>query len=108
MGGCGRLVWCPVLGPSPRVSGPFASPRSPRWALVVVGDLVEGVYRIDHWEPTPTGPATGVGRSSFVGTADPELAARYVGRNVGPYLGPGTPSAVTYVWCGPHWVDPAI
>jgi len=85
-----------------------ASPRSPRWALVVVGDLVEGVYRIDHWEPTPTGPATGVGRSSFVGTADPELAARYVGRNVGPYLGPGTPSAVTYVWCGPHWVDPAI
>ena len=36
------------------------------------------------------------------------LAARYVGRNVGPYLGPGTPSAVTYVWCGPHWVDPAI
>jgi len=84
-----------------------ASPRSPRWVLVVVGDLVEAAYRIDHWEPTPADTGTGVGGSSFVGVPDPELGARYVGRNVGPYLGSGASSAVTYVWCGPHWVNAA-
>jgi hypothetical protein len=83
------------------------SPRSPRWAVVVAGDLVDAVYRIDHWEPTPPEAGTGAGRFSFVGDPDPELEARYVGRNVGAYLGSGTPSAVTYVWCGPHWVHPA-
>lgn len=85
------------------------SPRSPRWAVIVAGDLVTSVYRIDRWEPSasPSAPASGVERFSFVGTPDPGLAERYVGRNVGPYLGGGTPSAVTYVWCGPHWVNTA-
>ena len=27
------------------------SPRSPRWAAIVAGDLVAAVYRIDRWEP---------------------------------------------------------
>ena len=83
------------------------SPRAPRWAVVVAGDLVDAVYRIDRWEPTPPGAGTGTGRFSFVGTPDHDLEARYVGRNVRAYLGSGAPSAVTYVWCGPHWVHSA-
>ena len=46
-------------------------------------------------------------RYSFSGAPDEELEARYVGRSVAPYLGAGTPSQVTYVWCGPHWVNTA-
>jgi len=80
--------------------------RSPRWALLVSGDLVVAVFRIDGWEPTPAASG-GVGRFSFLGTPDPELDARYVGRSVAAHLGTGTPSAVTYVWCGPHWVNTA-
>jgi len=83
-----------------------AAIRSPRWALMVAGDLVETVFRIDGWEPTP-GAAGAVERFSFVGTPDPELDARYAGRSVAAYLGSGTPGAVTYVWCGPHWVNTA-
>jgi hypothetical protein len=85
-----------------------ASVRSPRWALVVSGDLVEAAYRIDRWEPAPATPATGtVERWSFVGERDPELEERYWGRSVAAYHGTGTPSQVTYVWCGPHWVNTA-
>jgi len=80
--------------------------RSPRWALLVSGDLVEAVFRIEGWEPTPAA-AGGVERFSFFGTPDPELDARYAGRSVAAFLGTGTPSAVTYVWCGPHWVNTA-
>jgi len=84
------------------------SARSPRWALLVAGDLVEAVYRIDGWEPTPvTGPAGGVERWSFLGERDAALESRYAGRSVAAYLGTGTPSQVTYVWCGPHWVNTA-
>ena len=82
------------------------STRSPRWALLVAGDLVTAVYRIDGWDPT-TAASGGVERFSFRGTPDPELDARYAGRSVAGYLGTGTPSAVTYVWCGPHWVNTA-
>jgi hypothetical protein len=84
-----------------------ASPRSPRWAVVVAGDLVVAVYRIDRWEPSPPAPGSSVDRFSFVGTPTPELDERYAGRSVTAYLGSGTPSAVTYVWCGPHWVNTA-
>jgi hypothetical protein len=81
------------------------SPRSPRWAVVVAGDLIDAVYCIDRWEPSPTAPGSGVDRFSFVGTPDPEFDDRYAGRSVSAYLGRGTPSAVTYVWCGPHWIN---
>jgi len=85
-----------------------SSPRSPRWALVVAGDLVAAAYRIEAWEPSPaTDARPGAGRWSFVGAPDPELADRYVGRNVAGYLGSGTPVPITYVWCGPHWVNTA-
>ena len=83
------------------------APRSPRWAVVVAGDLVDAVYRIDRWEPSPSATGTGVDRFSFVGTPAPELDDRYAGRSVSAYLGGGVPSAVTYVWCGPHWVNTA-
>ncbi|MGD0880811.1 MAG: hypothetical protein ABSB09_04500 [Acidimicrobiales bacterium] len=86
------------------------SMRSPRWAVVVTGDLVDSVYRIDRWEPAPVPPGAGarlVERYSFTGTRDPGLEERYAGRSVSAYLGTGTPSQVTYVWCGPHWVNTA-
>ena len=85
------------------------SPRSPRWAVVVVGDLVANVYRLESWEPTRggTGPAGAGGRYSFVGTVDVELERRYRDRSVAPYFGDGAPAPVTYVWCGPHWVNTA-
>ena len=71
----------------------------------MAGDLVDAVYRIDAWEPSPptagAGPGAGTERFSFVGTPDPELDARYAGRSVRAYLGAGTPGAVTYVGCGP-------
>ena len=82
------------------------SVRSPRWAVLVAGDLVEAVYRIDGWEPSAA-VAGGAERWSFTGERDPELESRYVGRSVAAYLGTGTPSQVTYVWCGPHWVNTA-
>jgi hypothetical protein len=75
--------------------------------VVVAGDLVAAVYRIDRWEPSPPAPGSSVDRFSFVGTPTPELDERYAGRSVTAYLGSGTPSAVTYVWCGPHWVNTA-
>lgn len=85
------------------------APRSPRWAVIVVGDLVGAVYRIDSWDPAD--PADGgrrpVERYSFLGTPDPELEARYVGKSVAAYLGTGSQGPVTYVWCGPHWVNTA-
>ena len=85
------------------------SPRSPRWAVLVVGDLVHAVYRIAGWKPAGSpggdgGPGAGT-RYSFVGEHDPDLEKRYLGRNVAAYLGPGSQSPVTYVWCGPHWVN---
>src|SRR5664280_1842996 len=85
------------------------STRAPRWALVVTGDLVDAVYRIDGWEPSSTGGSAtrAVERWSFTGTRDAELEDRYAGRSVAAYLGTGTPGPVTYVWCGPHWVNTA-
>ena len=90
----------------------------------MVGNLVAAVHRIERWEPTRSTRArlrTGrgrrssrggtdrgrpaAGRYSFVGPVDPELERRYVGKSVAAYLGTGTPSPITYVWCGPHWVN---
>jgi hypothetical protein len=84
-----------------------ASGRSPTWAAVVAGDLVDTVYRIDAWVPSPSAAGAVADRFSFVGTPEPELDARYAGRSVRAYLGTGTPGAITYVWCGPHWVNSA-
>ncbi len=119
------------------------SSRSPRWAVIVAGELIVAVYRIERWEPTPlpgpAGPSGATGattftarstyRHSFIGERDLELEGRYLGRSVvahlatvpgsgsgsgsvrGPGLvrgrGVGAQSQVTYVWCGPHWVNPA-
>ena len=83
------------------------SPRSPQWAVVVAGDLVDAVYRIERWGLSTLAPGSGVDRFSFVGAPAPDLDDRYAGRSVSAYLGRGTPSAVTYVWCGPHWVNTA-
>ncbi len=93
------------------------SRRSPQWAVTVVGDLVAAVYRIERWERDPPavdgrgtdstdagsqGPAD---RYALVGRRDPELEERYVGRNVSHYVDGTSSNPVTYVGCGPHWVD---
>ncbi|MGA8726028.1 MAG: hypothetical protein WB565_13415 [Acidimicrobiales bacterium] len=84
------------------------APRSPRWAVLVVGELVAAVFRIDHWEPTgSSGTARSDLRYSFVGVRDEELESRYLGRSVATYRAAGRESPVTYVWCGPHWVNTA-
>lgn len=105
----------------------LSSPRSPRWAVVVAEGLVRSVVRLDAWvadegldraadrageegaEPGRSWPrSAGAARSerfSFRGERDPDLERRYLGRNVEAYLGTRSPSAVTYVWCGPHWVN---
>jgi len=79
-------------------------PRAPGWAVAVDDDLVRGVYRIDGWDPTgaPSDPAT---RYVLRGEPDPELEKRYRGRSVADYRGAGAQPPVTYVWCGPHWVN---
>ncbi len=91
------------------------APRSPHWAVVVVGELVDSAYRLDRWEAS--GPTNGASaaekterpadRYSFVGARDPELERRYAGKSVAPYFGKGAPTSVAYVWCGPHWVNSA-
>ncbi len=88
----------------------LGSPRSPRWAAIVSGEVVAAVYRIERWEGTgekrgPSGPSRSADRFSFAGSPDPELEDRYGGRSVVAYLGTGSRHPVTYVWCGPHWVN---
>ncbi len=85
-----------------------SAPRSPRWAVLVVGELVAAVFRIDHWEQTgSSGDGRGELRYSFVGLRDEELEGRYLGRSVAAHRSAGPQSPVTYVWCGPHWVNTA-
>lgn len=90
--------------------------RSPHWAVVVAGELVDSVYRLERWETSGPGGAAAApagtieptpDRYSFVGTRDPELEARYAGKSVAPYMAKGSQSSVAYVWCGPHWVNTA-
>ena len=56
--------------------------------------------------PSAGGAGSG-GTLSFAGAPDPGLDDRYARRSVADYLGAGSPSAVTYVWCGPHWINTA-
>jgi hypothetical protein len=83
--------------------------RSPRWAAIVAGDVVAAVYRIERWEASR--PLQGRGgdrppdRFSFVGSPDPELEKRYRGKSVAAYGAVGSKSPVSYVWCGPHWIN---
>jgi hypothetical protein len=87
---------------------------------VVVDDVVRGVYRIDGWKqavPTATTQPSSTQSSStqssssqparwaLAGERDPELERKYRGRNVSAYLSSGSQNPVTYVWCGPHWVN---
>jgi hypothetical protein len=88
------------------------SPRSPRWAVIVAGEMVVAAYGIEAWEATPvpgrsgrdgaTATATSGGvatatataratarsssRYSFIGARDEELERRYVGRSVASYF----------------------
>jgi len=81
------------------------SPRSPRWAVIVAGQMVVATYRIEAWEPTPVpgrpdrdgsttaatarAAARSSSRYSFIGVPDDELDRRYGGRSVAPYLDAG-------------------
>ena len=81
---------------------PIPGRRSGRWPWTTTWS--GGVYRIDGWDPTgaPSDPAT---RYTLRGEPDPELEKRYRGRSVAPTGGRGPSRPVTYVWCGPHWVN---
>jgi hypothetical protein len=93
------------------------SRRSPKWAFAVVDDVVRAVFRIDGWKPaepalptrssqaTPPAAPGAPPRWALAGERDPELERKYRGRNVSAYLIPGSQNPVTYVWCGPHWVN---
>jgi hypothetical protein len=93
------------------------SPRSPRWAVIVTGEMVVAVYRVEAWEPTPVrGRMGGVGattaairptvratawatarsssRHSFIGVRDEELEGRYVGRSAASYLDAGAAARI--------------
>ncbi|MGD0393752.1 MAG: hypothetical protein ABSC41_14055 [Acidimicrobiales bacterium] len=82
--------------------------RAPRWAAIVAGDVIAAVYRIERWEASWV-PGHGgdrpADRFSFVGSPDPELEKRYGGRSVAAYGAVGSRSPVSYVWCGPHWIN---
>jgi hypothetical protein len=59
---------------------------------------------------SPTSPAETTAsplpaRWALTGERDPELERKYRGRNVSAYLSSGSQNPVTYVWCGPHWVN---
>jgi hypothetical protein len=86
------------------------SRRSPQWAFVVVDDVVRGVYRIDGWKQavhtsSSQPPSSRPSRWALAGERDPELERKYRGRSVSAYLSSGSQNPVTYVWCGPHWVN---
>ncbi len=80
-----------------RWTDPVAA-RSPHFALGVVDGVARVGWRITAWRPF------GGDRYALAGESDAELA-RYLGRSVAAYQ--GAPSPVTYVWCGPHWVNSA-
>ena len=91
--------------------------------MIVAGEMVVAVYRIEAWEPTPlesragrtgsdgtagrvatagSGPSTGptvaarsTYRHSFVGSGTETSNERYVGRSVAAYLGAGSPLSAT-------------
>lgn len=81
------------------------SRRSPQWAFVVVDDVVRAVYRIDGWKQAVPTSSSQPARWALAGERDPELERKYRGRNVSAYLSSGSQNPVTYVWCGPHWVN---
>ena len=55
--------------------------------------------------PGQTAPTRPPARWTLTGKRDPELEQKYRGRNVSAYLSSGSQNPVTYVWCGPHWVN---
>jgi uncharacterized protein len=58
--------------------------------------------------PDQTAAASPPARWTLTGERDPELEQKYRGRNVSAYLSSGSQNPVTYVWCGPHWVNSPV
>jgi len=84
------------------------SRRSPQWAFVVADDVVRAVYRIDGWKQADPTSSSQPARWALAGERDPELERKYRGRNVSAYLSSGSQNPITYVWCGPHWVNSPV
>jgi hypothetical protein len=71
------------------------SPRSPRWAVIVAGEMVVAVYGIESWEPTPvhgrsgrdapTAAATAAATAGGVVTAPARATARAGARSSSRY-----------------------
>ena len=62
------------------------APRSPRWAVLVVGELVAAVFRIDHWEPTGSSGTASFGPALFVRGCARRGARESLPRKVGRHV----------------------
>jgi hypothetical protein len=59
------------------------SPRSPRWAVIVAGEMVVAVYDIESWEPTPVpGPSRRDGTTTTTTTTTATATARATARAI--------------------------
>jgi hypothetical protein len=58
--------------------------------------------------PGQSAAASPTARWTLTGERDPVLEQKYRGRNVSAYLSSGSQNPVTYVWCGPHWVNSPV
>jgi hypothetical protein len=83
--------------PTPTTPTTQPTPTTPTTRAIVTTQPASGTAT----GPAPTSPA----RWILNGERDPELERKYQGRNVGAYLSSGSQNPVTYVWCGPHWVN---
>src|SRR5438132_7732543 len=79
-----------VVAESRRTRGP----ASPDFALAVNAGRVVAAYRIQSWQPAPTGHRWG-----FSGKLSQELTDLYSGLDVTPYFPPGAANPLRYVNC---------
>jgi hypothetical protein len=83
----------PSAGTSPLASTALAA-----------GPIAPAAGPIPSARPTPVASSTPA-RWVLNGERDPDLEKRYRGRSVSAYMSSGSQNPVTYVWCGPHWVN---
>jgi hypothetical protein len=94
----------------PAATAEPAQPAQPSWSATPAQTRPAQATQATQAAPAQTAPAqTSASPSArrwvLTGERDPELERKYRGRNVSAYLSSGSQNPVTYVWCGPHWVN---